>query len=201
MLSTAPRQSTSRNNPPSSLAPERPVPRSDSPISKRELAVYVGVGLAVCVLSTQVFLFLITIASRAYLGGPSVVIDGRSMEPAIQRGSVVVTIPPSEDMVGPGTIVVFDIDGRTVTHRVVDRSEDGIQTRGDNNARVDSTLLELQDIRGQGRLVVPFIGWPRVWFGEGAWFQFATWAALSLTAYATPAWVRRRFIPRFDVAR
>jgi signal peptidase I len=115
---------------------------------------------------------------------PMVVVSG-SMEPLIRAGDVVL-VEKVDHLVGQGTVVAFDDGNGTVVHRVVDVSDDGsYTTRGDANREPDSTPIWNNQIVGQGRLLVPYIGLARVvgWVWGGA-------VAL-LIAVSIPLWRRR----------
>lgn len=90
-----------------------------------------------------------------------------SMEPTIPEDAGFLLVPAGE--VRAGDIVVFDVADKPVTaHRVVDRTERGFVTKGDNNDVTDQATgtpyVQRSDIRGQvltvggGPLVVPGLG-------------------------------------------
>lgn len=66
-----------------------------------------------------------------------VAMEGVSMEPTIRAGdALLITAPPSS--LRPGQVVLLDIDGRLVIHRVVASHSDGsLTTKGDANRDVD----------------------------------------------------------------
>ncbi|HEV7526144.1 MAG TPA: signal peptidase I [Acidimicrobiia bacterium] len=93
-----------------------------------------------------------------------------SMSPAIKRGDVVLSMsPPRVGNLGDGTIVVFtDADARTIAHRIVGRTPAGAYvTRGDANQTADSDPLLPKQVHAVGRLLVPYVGLPFVWWQEG----------------------------------
>ncbi len=55
-------------------------------------------------------------------------------------------------------------------------------TVGDANRQPDSTLLRLEQVVGVGRMLVPLVGLPLVWYWAGAWGKLAVWAAGTLLA-------------------
>lgn len=125
---------------------------------------------------------------------PASIVSG-SMEPLIGVGDVVVAEPYSNEELGPGTVIVFRDPSKPdglITHRIdaVDGQGDYV-TKGDANARADSTPIGKEDIVGVGRILVPEIGWPAVWAARGEtqslvlagviWLfalYFARWGAL-----------------------
>ena len=87
--------------------------------------------IASIVLGCVVILALILSVPKAAGIQPYVVLSG-SMEPALQVGSVVwVDVRKTE--AGIGDAVTFERDGRTVTHRIVGKTEKGYLTKGDAN--------------------------------------------------------------------
>ena len=120
------------------------------------------------------------LAPAVVLGWESVAITSGSMEPVIQVGDVVVFSEAPADPIGRGTVVVFaDGDGSLVTHRVVGTADDERYiTRGDNNAVNDSSLLAHESVRGVGRILVPFAGYPAVWTASGTWYSVVLVAML-----------------------
>lgn len=134
--------------------------------------------------------WLATVALAPSLAGwtPYVITSG-SMAPRIPLGAVVVAASPPEGRLDPGTVVVFsDRSGRTVTHRVVEVDAAGhYRTKGDANPVADTTTVSPADVRGVGRILVPFVGLPLVWALHGRWP--ATLAAVAITMLA--AWTVR----------
>jgi signal peptidase I len=94
---------------------------------------------------------------------PTVIMSG-SMAPAIRPGDVVL-IDPNSTSRAAGAVLAFSMrEGPTVIHRVARTPQPGIYvTKGDANVDVDSTPVPEAMVLGQGRLLVPFIGYPKVW--------------------------------------
>ncbi len=157
--------------------------------------------------------------------GPSLITDWQghvirsgSMEPHISLGDVVLTSPlPDSSPVPVGRVVVFrSVDSGAVAsgpvnaapaetvmvmHRIVAANEDGgYVTAGDANVDVDSAPLVREQITGQGRLLVPWVGLPSRWIDTGAFVQLAGWVALTSAAIAvlalSPAAQPRRAPPK-----
>lgn len=127
-----------------------------------------------------------------------VVITSGSMEPTIRPGDIVLSRPASGETVEVGAIVVFHDPNRQglVTHRVDAVNPDGrLVTKGDANQSADSATVDPASVVGSGRFVVPRIGTPLLWLGQGRW------AALSLLGLAAVAcvWATRFGLEsRFD---
>ncbi len=87
-----------------------------------------------------------------------VAIEGGSMEPTITRGDLIV-VTPAPATVLPGMILVMGIDGRVVTHRVVEVKPDGsLVTKGDANNVVDDWGGKPITVYGQYLFTIPMLG-------------------------------------------
>ena len=138
------------------------------------LVVYVTMSLA-----------LSAVAPAVGLGWTSVVITSGSMSPSIRIGDVVMASPHDGRGLGAGTVVVFSDPARPglLTHRIESVNPDGSYvTSGDANRLPDSTPLRPEQVVGVGRLLVPYIGLPLVWYWAGAWGELAVWVAGMLLA-------------------
>lgn len=158
--------------------------------------------------AAQIYLVMIaTLASAALIpalsGWHSTVVETGSMRPHIDPGDVVVLADLPDDQPVPfGGVVQFTSPAeaqpggveRSVLHRIVIDHEDGTYaTAGDANADVDSTPLVRDQITGQARLLVPFIGLPALWLGTGEHLLLGLWAAGTLAALLITLAV---FVPR-----
>lgn len=126
-------------------------------------------------LTTSFMLLMWTVLPIAMLGWSASAIESGSMEPAVQRGDIVVLRPVSQgDHPLPAEAVIqfvpVDGDGR-VLHRVstVDPTTKTYRTRGDANASVDGIGVAYDRVEGLGRLLVPIVGFPALWFREANW--------------------------------
>jgi len=146
-----------------------------------------------------IFLFLIAalgilaawaVLPRIALGWTPVTITSGSMAPLIDQGDVVIAEPHDGVGMGPGTVVVYEDPARTgyATHRIDGVADDGSYfTKGDANAHRDSTTIRPEDVVGTGRLLVPFVGYPVVWYRDGAWMKLA----LATLLIGAGAWCSR----------
>ncbi len=79
-------------------------------------------------------------------------VNGPSMLPTLRVGDgLIVQAYDEQTTIRAGDVVVFcrAARHRTVVHRVMSISAAGIQTRGDNNGRMDPALLQPADISGK----------------------------------------------------
>lgn len=123
-----------------------------------------GVGSA---LAGLVCLGLLLMVLPSFLGYERYVLAGSSMEPALQRGSLIFdAVVPAED-IRPGDIITYVPPGsdRPVTHRVVDRTlqADGqtqLRTKGDNNTHADMRPIVLErPVQARVAFAVPYVGY------------------------------------------
>lgn len=88
-----------------------------------------------------------------------VVLSG-SMAPTFDTGSVVAVKPVTFEQIKQGDIITFkELDGRTVTHRVVEINEGKLITKGDANGGMDSTPVTKDRVIGQVDYWVPLVGY------------------------------------------
>jgi signal peptidase I len=154
------------------------------------------VGLLVVILARGYVAFFLSLSAMAVLPalGPwdSYLVRSGSMAPHIQAGDVVVAAPFDTTLAVPlGRVMVFADPTRTAStghevllvHRVVTENKNGTYvTQGDANRAQDSTALTTESIRGQGRILVRFVGLPWLWVSNGSWPLFVLWLLLTLAA-------------------
>lgn len=106
-----------------------------------------------------------TLVARAAGWQTAVVVSG-SMSPAVDPGDVVLYSACPAGGVVPGLILLAadpHHPGSLLTHRVRSVRDTGeIVTKGDANPTSDSTPLRADQVHGCARLVVPYIGLPRL---------------------------------------
>ncbi|MFC1625783.1 signal peptidase I [Patescibacteria group bacterium] len=89
--------------------------------------------------------------------------QANSMSPAVPSGSLIITKPHSFYQISEIITFEFPTTKETVTHRVVNLSEQDSNTyyitRGDNNDLVDRRLIPVENIFGKVVAIIPIIGW------------------------------------------
>jgi signal peptidase len=98
-------------------------------------------------------------------GRQTIIVGGKSMEPAIAMGSAIVVAPVPASELHPGDVVSLRAgdDRALFTHRIVkvfDRP-DGVwvRTKGDANEKADPTLVSAADIEGRVEVAIPLAGY------------------------------------------
>lgn len=96
----------------------------------------------------------------AYLFGykPVLVLTG-SMEPTMKVNGVAIVKQATYDEVQEGDIIMFEINDKMITHRIVNKTEEGITTKGDNNNTEDAYLLTDENVKAK---VVAIWNWTSV---------------------------------------
>ena len=78
------------------------------------------------------------------------------MEPAVSAGDLVLV--HRREAYGRGDIVMFDSGGISVTHRILEKAQEGFVTKGDANNVPDKELLSENHIIGRVAVVIPMVG-------------------------------------------
>jgi len=112
----------------------------------------------------KIFIFLLFVTVSLYfwpasLYGDSdyILLFGDSMQPIIQPGSLVIV--KSQASYDTGDIVAFvDSGGTNIVHRIIEITDEGFVTQGDNNPGPDTPIV-YEDIKGKLVLVLPYIAY------------------------------------------
>ena len=90
---------------------------------------------------------------------PLVVISG-SMEPILKVGGILYYEKINLDDFKKDDILVYQLNKHTISHRIVDITENGFLTKGDNNKSIDTYEVEKQQVIGKGtNWSIPYIGY------------------------------------------
>ena len=87
---------------------------------------------------------------------PVVVLSG-SMEPAMQTGSLAF-IDKTETRFEKGDVISFRVGDMLVSHRIIEVTEDGFKTKGDNNEDPDAGTVAASSIEGRILFSIPKLG-------------------------------------------
>jgi signal peptidase I len=110
----------------------------------------------------MIFLLFVTVSlyfwpASLYGDSDYILLFGQSMQPAIQPGSLVIV--KSQTSYDTGEIVAYvDSGGINIVHRIIQVTEEGYVTQGDNNPGPDVPIV-YEDIKGKAALVVPYMAY------------------------------------------
>lgn len=94
------------------------------------------------------------------LGNQLMVVLSGSMSPTFDTGSVVAVKPVRFEDIKKGDIITFkDVDGKTVTHRVLEKQNLNLITKGDANDSKDSQQVTSDRVIGIVNYSVPYFGY------------------------------------------
>jgi len=138
----------------------------------------------------------------AVAGGTTFTITGRSMEPAIPVGALIVTQRVDADEIAIGDVITFQLESgspQVATHRVVgvnlESDRRAFITKGDANDAEDAEPVIVEQVRGRLWYAVPYVGWVNAVFSGSVRSWLIPAVAVALFAYAAwvfgSEWVRR----------
>lgn len=111
-----------------------------------------------------IILVLNTLSARseaAYklIGFRSYTVLSGSMEPEFYPGDLVVSLYKNRANIKEGDIITFRDNDEIVTHRIIDKTQEGYITKGDNNNAVDSFAVSNDNIIGKVLFNIPNAGY------------------------------------------
>ena len=98
-------------------------------------------------------------------GRETIIVGGKSMEPALTMGSAIIVAPVPSSQLRVGDVITLRAgdDNARFTHRIVEIVDrpDGryVQTKGDANERPDPTLVHESAIEGRVQAAIPLAGY------------------------------------------
>jgi len=129
----------------------------------------------ICSVALAVVLFSICLGLLAIrtLGIGTFVVTGSSMEPAIQKGALVIVEPVSPSTVSRGDIITFEHYGQMTTHRVIaidgsNAASPTFTTKGDANTVADPEPVHFPGQVGVYRGSIPLLGYVIV-YAQAYW--------------------------------
>ncbi len=123
-----------------------------------------------CLCFLPLFLGYLFLQNTLKIDDPLAVSTGRSMEPNIREGDILVFRGVSAEEIEVGDVILFDVPEEMdellpprITHRVIEiRRENGdiyFRTKGDN-APLDTYEIPASNVVGLNVAVVPYVGLP-----------------------------------------
>lgn len=80
------------------------------------------------------------------------------MESTYYSGDVIIVKNKSRVKLEVNDIIAFREDNKVVTHRIIDKTDKGYLTKGDNNQSTDKKVLLKEDVIGEVYLQIPKVG-------------------------------------------
>ena len=110
---------------------------------------------------------------------------GDSMYPTIESGTFVIVKPEQEYFLGD-IIAFVNEDNRNVVHRIVEHTDEGFITKGDNNRKIDPKVVPLENVVGRSIFVAPYVGFTSLFLQTPLGISiFGIWA-LTMFAKSRP---------------
>jgi signal peptidase I len=137
-------------------------------------------------LAVVLFAICVGLLAIRTLGMGSFVVTGSSMEPAINKGALVIVEPVSPTAISRGDIITFERYGQMTTHRVIAIDSSNVAnptftTKGDANSVADPEPVHFPGQVGVYRASIPVLGYVIV-YAQAYW-------RLALTALAALAFL------------
>ena len=83
-----------------------------------------------------------------------------SMEPAIPVGGIVVIKPVDPETLRIGDVICFRLSEPTsITHRIINITEEGFITKGDANEDPDTWIVKKENVVGKVIATIPYLGY------------------------------------------
>ncbi|MEG2457987.1 MAG: signal peptidase I [Bacilli bacterium] len=130
--------------------------------SKKKLSISNIIYYLVVILFIMTLALLVSSKSQlAYniVGYRTYTILSGSMEPTYYPGDLVVVKNKKRSNLEKDDVITFVDDGEIITHRIIDKTNEGYQTKGDNNNVEDATILTESDIIGEVKFKIPKAGY------------------------------------------
>ena len=83
---------------------------------------------------------------------------GNSMYPTIESGTFVIIKQEQEYFLGD-IIAFVNEDNKNVVHRIIEQTDEGFITKGDNNRRNDPGIIPPGEVIGRSVFVIPYAGY------------------------------------------
>lgn len=125
-------------------------------------------------LPTVIIIIICVLFVAGFFTYTPVALISNSMYPYIKRGDIVIVKKLNNEEIESlkiGTIIEYQLGDNVVIHRItqIGKDIDGniiFTTKGDNNDSEDSAKVTKEQVLGEIKLRVKYLGYPSVWFSE-----------------------------------
>lgn len=118
--------------------------------------------IALCIFSILILNLIATKSDKLFkiIGFRTYTVLSGSMEPEFYPGDLVMTQHKDKANIKINDIVTFrDNEGIVITHRIIDETDEGYITKGDNNKVNDTDVLKEDNIIGEVKFSIPKVGY------------------------------------------
>lgn len=116
-------------------------------------------NFAIKVLYILILIYLFIFVPTIWGQKPLVVISG-SMEPTLKVGGILYYEKTNIEDFKKGDILVYRLNKHIISHRIVDITDNGFITKGDNNVSIDTYEVNNSQVIGKGTdWSIPYIGY------------------------------------------
>ncbi len=116
-------------------------------------------SIAACIILLLNTLSAKSEAAYKLIGFRSYTVLSGSMEPEFYPGDLVVSLHKNRANIKEGDIITFRENDEIVTHRIIDKTQEGYITKGDNNNAADSFAVSNDNIIGKVLFDIPNAGY------------------------------------------
>ncbi|MDN5373024.1 MAG: signal peptidase [Carnobacterium sp.] len=124
-----------------------------------------ALGTSIVVVVVLIFVLIAGISffsapeSSGLFGYKGYTVISGSMEPKIAVGDFVIVEMDPYDNVKKNDVITFQYNQELVTHRVVDRTAEGLATKGDANNIQDQGFVLEEAYIGTKKMIIPYFGY------------------------------------------
>ncbi|EPA04318.1 signal peptidase I [Candidatus Nitrosarchaeum limnium] len=111
-----------------------------------------------------------------------IMLIGQSMHGTIESGTFIIAKPDPQYYIGDIIAFVNEHD-RSVVHRIVEQTDDGFITKGDNNPRNDPKVIPFDHVLGRVLFVIPYVGFTTLFLQTSV--GMSIFGILILTVFAS----------------
>lgn len=118
--------------------------------------------LVICLFALLVLNLITTKSDKMFklIGFRSYTVLSGSMEPKFYPGDIVITQHKDKADIKVNDIVTYqDNEGVIITHRIIEETNEGYITKGDNNNVNDADVLKEESIIGEVKFSIPKVGY------------------------------------------
>ena len=124
----------------------------------------------ILIISIIIIVLIIMLVSCKFKFG-ALVVGSASMTGTINKGDIIIYEKyEEEEQVKVGSVIVFNNDDTKIIHRIIDKKTVGgkliYHTQGDANQTKDEGYRVYEDIYGQVKLRIPYIGYFTLWIND-----------------------------------